>query len=224
MNNNILISIKDLKKSFDEGRINALRGLSIDIREGEFLAIMGPSGSGKSTLMNLIGALDRYEVGSIKVDGEELTQFKNTNEYRRKKIGFIFQLHNLIPTLTALENIEVPMFGTELSKKERTEKARKLLAEVGLSERAYSIPPKLSGGERQRIAIARAFANDPKILLADEPTGSVDSVTQEQIMELILKIKKEHDTTIIMVTHDPDVAAYADKTIHMKDGVIEDTY
>lgn len=222
--NNILISINNLKKSFDEGRIDALRGLSLDISEGEFLAIMGPSGSGKSTLMNLIGALDRYEDGSIKVEDGELSLIKNPNEYRRKKIGFIFQLHNLIPTLTALENIEVPMFGTGLSKKERTEKAKKLLAEVGLSKRANSVPPKLSGGERQRIAIARAFANDPKILLADEPTGSVDSVTQEQIMELILKIKKEHDTTIIMVTHDPDVAAYADKTIHMKDGTIADNF
>lgn len=221
--NNILISINNLKKSFDEGRIDALRGLSLDISEGEFLAIMGPSGSGKSTLMNLIGTLDRYEDGSIKVEDGELSLIKNPNEYRRKTIGFIFQLHNLIPTLTALENIEVPMFGTRLSKKERTEKAKKLLAEVGLSNRANSIPPKLSGGERQRIAIARAFANDPKILLADEPTGSVDSVTQEQIMELILKIKKEHDTTIIMVTHDSDVAAYADKTIYMKDGIIEDT-
>lgn len=208
-----------MKKSFDEGRIQALRGLSLDIYDGEFLAIMGPSGSGKSTLMNLVGALDSYSDGSIIVEGSELSNISNINEYRREKIGFIFQLHNLIPTLTALENVEIPMFGTGLSRKQKEQKAKSLLSEVGLSDRIYSLPPKLSGGERQRVAIARAFANDPKILLADEPTGSVDSVTQKSIMELLVKIRKEHNTTIIMVTHEPDVASYAGKTIYVKDGV-----
>lgn len=218
--NKILISIKNLKKSFDEGRIQALRGLSLDIHDGDFLAIMGPSGSGKSTLMNLVGALDSYSEGSIIVEGSELSHFSNINEYRREKIGFIFQLHNLIPTLTALENVEIPMFGMGLSRKQKEQKAKSLLSEVGLSDRLYSLPPKLSGGERQRVAIARAFANDPKILLADEPTGSVDSVTQKSIMELLVKIRKEHNTTIIMVTHEPGVASYADKTIYVKDGLI----
>jgi len=216
---NKMVITKNLVKTFEEGRVKALDGVNLEVREGEFITIMGPSGSGKSTLLNIIGALDRPTSGKVTVDGVDLSKVKNLDEVRAKKIGFVFQLHNLLPVLTARENVEVPMFELGLSHKERVRRAKEFLRLVGLEERLDFVPTKLSGGERQRVAIARALANNPKIILADEPTGNLDSKSGDEVVQLLQKLNKE-GRTIILVTHDEEIAAHANVIYHMRDGKI----
>ena len=215
-----IVEMNDLYKSYEDGKIKALNGISLAIEDGEFVSIIGPSGSGKSTLLNMLGALDNPDSGSIVVAGQDLTVPKKLNEFRAGKIGFIFQLHNLIPNITTVENIEIPMYTQGFSSKEMKNKALKLLDDVGLRDKADILPNKLSGGERQRVAIARALANDPSIILADEPTGSLDSNTSTKILKLLIDLHKDNNVTLIIVTHDMDVARLADRIIEVLDGEI----
>jgi len=218
--NENIIEIKNLEKSYEKGHIKALNGIDLDVKKGEFVSIIGPSGSGKSTLLNMLGALDRSNNGTINVAGYDLTKNKKLAEFRSKKIGFIFQLHNLIPNISVIENVEIPMFEGKLSGKERRERGLKLLEDVGLKDKAQSKPTKLSGGERQRVAIARALANNPSIILADEPTGSLDSKTSKKILDQLQKLHREKNVTLIIVTHDMTVAKLADRVIEVLDGKI----
>lgn len=220
--NKVIVETKNLIKTFEEGRVRALDSIDLKILDGQFVAIFGPSGSGKSTLLNMMGAIDYPTEGQVIVDGVDIAKVRNLDEFRAKKVGFIFQLHNLIPTLTALENVMVPMFESELTVKERKEKAEELLKKVGLDKRLDSVPTKLSGGERQRVAIARALANNPRIILADEPTGNLDSVSSEEILKVLLDLNKKSQT-IILVTHDPEMAERVNVVFHMKDGKILET-
>ena len=215
-----IVEMNDLYKSYEDGKIKALNGISLAIEDGEFVSIIGPSGSGKSTLLNMLGALDNPDSGSIVVAGQDLTVPRKLNEFRAEKIGFIFQLHNLIPNITTVENIEIPMYTQGFSSKEMKNKALKLLDDVGLRDKADILPNKLSGGERQRVAIARALANDPSIILADEPTGSLDSNTSTKILKLLIDLHKDNNVTLIIVTHDMDVARLADRIIEVLDGEI----
>ncbi|MDO5814775.1 MAG: ABC transporter ATP-binding protein [Methanobrevibacter sp.] len=214
------VEIKDLYKSYEDGKIKALNGVDLTIADGEFVSIIGPSGSGKSTLLNMLGALDVPDSGSINVAGEDLSSSKKLNQFRGEKIGFIFQLHNLIPNISVVENVEIPMFTQKLSSKDMRAKALKLLDDVGLKDKAKMLPNKLSGGERQRVAIARALANDPSIILADEPTGSLDSKTSSRILKQLIDLHEDKNVTLIIVTHDMDVAKLADRVIEVLDGEI----
>lgn len=214
------VEMKNVYKSYENGNIKALNGIDLTIIDGEFVSIIGPSGSGKSTLLNMLGALDVPDSGSINVAGHDLTTSKKLNEFRAERIGFIFQLHNLIPNISVVENIEIPMFTQKLSSKEMRDKALKLLDDVGLKDKAGIMPNKLSGGERQRVAIARALANDPSIILADEPTGSLDSKTSSKILKQLIDLHKDKNVTLIIVTHDMDVAKLADRVIEVLDGEI----
>ncbi|WP_407378900.1 ABC transporter ATP-binding protein [Methanobrevibacter sp.] len=213
-----IVEIKNLVKSYENGHIKALNGIDLSIAEGEFVSIIGPSGSGKSTLLNMLGALDLPDSGSINVAGYDLLSNKKLNEFRAQKIGFVFQLHNLIPNLSVVENIEIPMFTSKLSNSEMRSRALSLLDDVGLKDKASLKPSKLSGGERQRVAIARALANDPSIILADEPTGSLDSKTSNKILKQLIDLHKSNNVTLIIVTHDMDVARLADRIIEVLDG------
>jgi putative ABC transport system ATP-binding protein len=215
------VVVEHVVKRFDEGRIRALDGVSFRIGAGEFVALTGPSGCGKSTLLNLIGLLDRADSGSIAVGGELLQRIRDAAEYRASTVGFVFQFHNLVPTLNARENVEVPMLGRR-PRGERQERARALLAEVGLSEREDSLPGTLSGGERQRVAIARALANQPRLLLADEPTGALDSTTGAQVLDLLKRLRDGYGMTVLMVTNDELAATAADRRLALRDGVIRD--
>jgi ABC-type lipoprotein export system ATPase subunit len=218
-----VIVTKNLVKTFEEGRVIALNDVNLDIEEGEFIAIMGPSGSGKSTLLNMIGGLDRPTTGNVILDDVDLSKVKSLDEIRAKKIGFVFQLHNLLPVLTARENVEIPMFELRLSNKERVRKAEELLKMVALGDRLDFLPTKLSGGERQRVAIARSLANNPKIILADEPTGNLDSQSGDEIAHLFQKLNKKGHT-IVLVTHDREIASHANVIYYMKDGEILDVH
>jgi putative ABC transport system ATP-binding protein len=219
-----LITTQDLWKTYVMGseEIHALRGLSINIDKGEYVAIMGPSGSGKSTLMNLIGCLDTPSKGSYLLNGKEVAAMNDDElaRIRNEEIGFVFQTFNLLPRATALHNVELPLVYAGVSGKDRQERARQALAKVELTERASHKPNELSGGQRQRVAIARALVNNPSILLADEPTGNLDSKTGVEIMAVFQRL---HDAgnTIIVVTHEPDIAAYARRVIHIRDGQVE---
>jgi putative ABC transport system ATP-binding protein len=213
------VVVDRVSKSFEDGRVNALDGVSLRLEPGEFASLTGPSGSGKSTLLNLIGALDRPDTGSISVDGETLDG-SDAAEYRAATVGFVFQFHNLIPTLTAIENVQVPMIGRGRSRAERQLQARSLLREAGLEHRERAFPATLSGGERQRVAIARALANEPRLLLADEPTGSLDSETGAQVLALIERARRERGMTVLLVTNDDRVAAGAGRTLRLLDGKI----
>jgi putative ABC transport system ATP-binding protein len=215
----VAIVVEDVTKTFEDGRVPALRHISFEVDEGEFVALTGASGSGKSTLLNLIGALDRFDAGSIVVEGQRLDALRSPSEYRASTVGFVFQAHNLLPTLTASENVQVPMFG-RLSRHERVQRSEELLAEVGLGGRISARPAVLSGGERQRVAIARALANRPRLLLADEPTGSLDSATGEQVIQLLQQLRDQHGMTVLMVTNDDAIAAHADRRLRLRDGVI----
>ncbi len=214
------VEIKDLYKSYEKGKIKALNGINLTIKEGEFVSIIGPSGSGKSTLLNMLGALDIPDSGVINVAGKDLKSDKKLNKFRAEQIGFIFQLHNLIPNINVRENIEIPMYTQKLSSSKMKERALKLLEDVGLYDKADILPNKLSGGERQRVAIARALANNPSIILADEPTGSLDSKTSNKILKLLIDLHKDKKVTLIIVTHDMDVAKLADRYIEVLDGKI----
>jgi putative ABC transport system ATP-binding protein len=209
-------------KAFDDGRIPALEDVSLRIEPAEFVALTGPSGSGKSTLLNLIGALDQPDAGSIRVGGRELATLHDLAEYRAATVGFVFQFHNLIPTLSAVENVQIPMLGRGLSRREREAWARSLLGEVGLGRRADASPTTLSGGERQRVAIARALANEPRLLLADEPTGSLDSETSSQILRLLVKLRDQHRMTVLLVTNDEALSQQADRVLRLRDGKVDD--
>ena len=219
-----MIKLENAARTYHMGKtdVAALRGVDLKIEDGELVAIMGPSGSGKSTLMHLIGALDQPDEGSM-VFGEQDVSKQGRNqlaELRGKHIGFVFQSFNLIATLTALENVELPMMYQGVTRKDRLTKARNLLEQLGVDDRADHLPTELSGGEQQRVAIARALVNDPDLLLADEPTGNLDSKTGKQIMELLAKLNEEQGMTVVLVTHDPAVARYAQRTIHIFDGKV----
>ena len=213
-----IVEINNLVKSYENGHIKALNGIDLTIEEGEFVSIIGPSGSGKSTLLNMLGALDLPDSGSINVAGYDLLSNKKLNEFRAQKIGFVFQLHNLIPNLSVVENVKSPMFTSKLSNDEMETRALNLLDIVGLRDKASQKPSKLSGGERQRVALARALANNPSIILADEPTGSLDSKTSTKILKQLIDLHKTQNVTLIIVTHDMDVAKLADRTIEVLDG------
>ncbi len=217
-----IIEIKNLKKSYDNGTIKALNGINLEIKKGEFVSIIGPSGSGKSTLLNMIGALEKGDEGSIKVAGIDLMHKKDLSDFRSGEIGFVFQLHNLIPNLTVFENVQIPMLETSASGKEMEERAMELLKSVGLEEKIKTLPTKLSGGERQRVAIARALVNHPSIILADEPTGALDSKTGDIILKILKDLHKKEKVTLVMVTHEPYVANMGDRIITVFDGKIQE--
>lgn len=215
-----IIEAHGLRKHYDDGAIKALDGVDVAIEPGEFVAIIGPSGSGKSTLLHVLGALDTPDSGTIVIDGIDLAKERDLAGFRRRTVGFVFQLHNLIPTLTAVENVQIPLVGNGVPAAQRAKKAAALLERVGLAKRADNLPTKLSGGERQRVAIARALINDPRILIADEPTGAVDSENSKRIMQLLRDINATTGMTVLVVTHDPNVAAQADRTIRVLDGKV----
>ena len=217
-NNENIIEIKRLKKSYDNGKIKALNGMDLEVKRGEFISIMGPSGSGKSSLLNMIGALDRADEGSIKVAGIDLMKTKKLYEFRSKEIGFVFQMHNLIPNLSVLENVQIPMFETKTSSKDMKKRALELLKAVNLEDKINQKPTRLSGGERQRVAIARALVNHPSIILADEPTGSLDSKTGEVILNLLKDLHSKENVTLVMVTHEPYVGKMAERIVTVLDG------
>ena len=220
MNNENIIEIHGLKKSYENGQIVALNGVDLEIKKGEFVSIIGPSGSGKSTLLNMLGALDVADEGTVKVAGVDLTRTKDLSTFRSQEIGFVFQLHNLIPNLTALENVQIPMLESHLSGKKMEERAMELLRSVELEDKINQKPTKLSGGQRQRVAIARALVNHPSIILADEPTGSLDSKTGDIILNILKDLHKKENVTLVMVTHEPYVANMAERTITVRDGKI----
>jgi len=212
------IVLEHVRKGFEDGRISALDDVSLQVEPGEFVSLTGPSGSGKSTLLNLVGALDRPDAGTVTVGGERVDALDDAANFRAQVVGFVFQFHNLISTLSAQENVQIPMLGRGLRREERVERADELLREAAVAHRASSYPPTLSGGERQRVAIARALANGPRVLLADEPTGALDSATGEQILALLERLRAERQMTILLVTNDDAVAARADRTLHLRDG------
>jgi ABC-type lipoprotein export system ATPase subunit len=216
----IEIVCEHVRKGFEDGRIAALADITLHVAPGEFVALTGRSGCGKSTLLNLIGALDIPDDGTISVGGRSLKDVSDLANYRARTVGFVFQFHYLIPTLSALWNIQVPMIGVEPSARTREARARELLAEVGLGDRADDRPGVLSGGERQRVAIARALANRPPLLLADEPTGALDSVTGAEVLSLLRQVREEYRMTILMVTNDDEVARTADRIVRMRDGML----
>jgi ABC-type lipoprotein export system ATPase subunit len=218
----IVIDVQDVVKTYEEGRIRALNGATLQIHEGEFVAITGPSGCGKSTLIHLIAALDRPDSGRIAVNGVDLAHMGDLSRYRAREVGLVFQLHNLLPTLSASANVQVPMYEGEISFWDRRAKAQRLLEAVGLGDRGDTPPTKLSGGERQRVAIARALANDPPILLADEPTGNLDSKSGELVLELLRRIQRERGVTLVLVSHDVQIASAAERIVHMLDGRVVD--
>ena len=218
-----VVDMRSVVKTFDHGRSKALDGANLTVQKGEFVAVMGPSGCGKSTLLHLIGALDWPDSGTIIVNGEDLATERNLSKHRAREIGIVFQLDNLLPTLTAVENVQVPMFEIGLSGNERRLRARSLLAMVGLGDKEESLPSELSGGERQRVAIARALANEPLILLADEPTGRLDSASGRRILDLLDELRTSRGLTVMLVTHDTTVAARAGRIVRMLDGrVVEE--
>ena len=219
------IQIDDLTKVYKVGEteVHALRGVTYKVEAGDFLAIMGPSGSGKSTLMNIIGCLDKPTTGQYLLEGEEVSTFDRDKlaRIRNQKIGFVFQTFNLLPRTTALENAELPLlYASNIHSKQRTELALKALESVGLKDRAHHKTNQLSGGEQQRTAIARALLNSPSLILADEPTGNLDTKTSAEIMEIFTRLNEDKKITLVMVTHEPDIACYAKKRIYMRDGKI----
>jgi putative ABC transport system ATP-binding protein len=214
------VEVRGLVKTFEDGLVRALDGAELAVTAGEFVAVVGPSGCGKSTLLHLIAALDRPDEGTIKVNGRDLAQERNLSRYRAREVGLVFQLDNLLPTLGASENVQVPMFELGLSARERRKRARELLAQVGLSKKGKNLPAELSGGERQRVAIARALANDPPLLLADEPTGRLDSQSGARVLDLLAELRKSRGLTVVLVTHESDVASRADRIVRMLDGRI----
>lgn len=222
--NDVVIELQNVKKIYkmDGVETPALRGVDLKIKKQEFIAIMGPSGSGKSTLLHMVGALDKPTSGNILLDGVDISTLKESTlaRLRGKKIGFVFQFFNLHPTLTALENIELPMIIIEKNKKDRRKKALELLRAVGLENRGHHFPSQLSGGEHQRVAIARALANDPEIILADEPTGNLDTKTEADIMKFLLNLQKQRQMTIAVITHANEIAKYAERIVYLIDGKI----
>jgi putative ABC transport system ATP-binding protein len=225
---NEILVIEDLNKIFEKGgnKVHALSGVNLKIKQGEFVVVMGPSGSGKTTLLNILGCLDKSTGGNVVLDGRDVSKLNEhqLSRIRRDKIGFIFQAGNLMPILNAIENVELPMECKKIPKDESLKRAQYLLKLVGLEERMKQKPNQLSAGEQQRVAIARAFANQPSIILADEPTGNLDSKTGSHIMELLKRLNQNLGTTIIVVTHDEKMALYAERKMILEDGEITDIY
>ncbi len=223
-----LIELRGITKEYQLGKsvVRALRGLDLSIDSGEIVALMGPSGSGKSTLMHILGALDTPTAGSAYIEGHDLRDLSETQlaQLRGRKVGFVFQMFHLVPTLSAQRNVELPMVFLRIPKDQRARRARELLGKVGLADRAKHNPGELSGGERQRVAIARALVNDPEVILADEPTGNLDSETGTPILDLLRRLSVEDGKTVVLVTHDPEAAAIADRVVRLRDGhVLEET-
>jgi ABC-type lipoprotein export system ATPase subunit len=212
-----LLEARDLVRTYPDGEVQALRGVSLSIERGEWVAIMGPSGCGKSTLLHLLGGLDRPTSGEVYFEGTPLGALA-LDHYRARRLGFVFQSFHLLPTLSALENVQVPMFEGPWSRSERVARAEQLLTEVGLARRRDHLPNRLSVGERQRVAIARALANDPMLLLADEPTGNLDSQAQAEVLDLLGRLRRERKLTLVVVTHSAEVAAAADRALRLRDG------
>jgi ABC-type lipoprotein export system ATPase subunit len=216
-----IIETKNLVKIYGDGaQVRALDGVSLQISRGEFVAVMGPSGSGKSTLLNMLGALDRPTEGQVLVNGQDLSEVRDLDAFRGRTVGFVFQLHNLIPTLNARENIEVPMMGQPIGRGARRRRSKELLELVGLGDRMHHLPNQLSGGQRQRVAIARSLANEPAVVLADEPTGNLDSQSGGEIIDLMHRLNEELEMTFIIVTHDLAVARQTHRVLVMQDGRI----
>lgn len=220
-----LIEMEALTKVYQAGSVNvqALREITMSVEPGEFLAIMGPSGSGKSTLMNILGCLDAPSSGSYILDGEDVSQLTRDQraDVRNRKIGFVFQGFNLLPRLNAAKNVELPLIYGRVKPVDRTRRALKALELVGLQDRGHHLPTELSGGQQQRVAIARALVNSPEIILADEPTGNLDTRTSREIMEVFRRLNQEQGITFILVTHDPEIGAATDRRVHIRDGAIE---
>lgn len=215
----VVIEAHDLHKRFGDRVV--LDGLELSVRQGEFVAVSGRSGAGKSTLLQLLAAIDKPDSGQLRVRGVDLTHLHALTRYRRNDIGMVFQLHNLIPRLDAEQNVAIAMFGTARHRRDRRVRARELLAAVGLSDKVHSRPPNMSGGERQRVAIARALANDPPVLLADEPTGSLDDESAEQVLDVMAGLCSEEGVTILSVTHDPRLSQRASRLLRLEDGKIK---
>ena len=219
----LVFETTDLRKDFDDGQVQALRGVNLRIAEGEFVAIIGPSGCGKTTLLQMLGGLDRPTAGTLRYRGNSLEDLPDLAAYRAQEIGFVFQAFHLLPTFTSFENVQIPMFETARSRTQRAERALELLKAVGLEHRLNHFPGKFSGGERQRVAIARSLANGPSVLLADEPTGNLDSASAALVLDLIVQLHKEQQMTLVLVTHDMEIARRASRTLLMKDGQFVDT-
>ncbi len=217
-----IVRVEDLTKIYGSGEtaVRALDALSVEVQAGEFVAVMGPSGCGKSTLLNMLGALDQPTEGTVWVAGEDLSELKDVDRFRARTVGFVFQLHNLLPTMTAQENVEVPLQGHISSRKERRQRAAHLLELVGLGDRLDHLPGQLSGGQRQRVAIARSLANSPALILADEPSGALDSQSSDEILALLAELNRSQGTSIMVVTHDRRVAQATQRILRMQDGRI----
>ncbi len=220
--NGNIVSIRHLSKIYAQGEIQvtALNDISLDIQAGEFLALMGPSGSGKSTLLHIIAGIDRPTTGECHVQGIDVTQLNETQlaDWRNQNVGFVFQTFNLIPVLTAYENIELPLLLTRLTRRQRRQQVETALELVGLADRAHHLPRQLSGGQEQRVAIARALVTDPKLVVADEPTGNLDSHSAHEVLSVLQSLSKDAGKTVILVTHDPKAAAFGSRTIHLEKG------
>jgi putative ABC transport system ATP-binding protein len=219
-----IVEVADLEKTYRLGKVtvHALRGVNLTLYQAEFVVVTGPSGSGKTTLLNIIGTLDKPSSGKVTIDGEDIADMKDgqLTKLRRHKIGFVFQFHNLIPVLTALENVELPLLTAGMKPSVAKERASLMLERVGLKERLAHLPDELSGGEQQRVAIARALANHPKIILADEPTGDLDTKTGTEVVQIMYEAAKKENASVLVVTHDPVVADRAEKLFEMRDGII----
>lgn len=220
-----LIRLTNVLKQYDGGAVTALNNINLSIEKGSFVSIIGPSGSGKSTLLNMLGALDTPDSGQVIINGVDLAREKDLSDFRRHEIGFIFQLHNLLPNLNVQENVEIPLIDAKMSEKDKHRRALLFLEAVGLLDKKKQKPNKLSGGERQRVAIARALVNFPSIILADEPTGALDTRNGQKVLDVLRFVHESIGATLIIVTHDIDVARLADRTIEIRDGqVINDYY
>jgi putative ABC transport system ATP-binding protein len=220
-----LIRLKDIKKTYTMGKVavNALGGVDLEVADGEMVAIMGPSGSGKTTLLNILGLLDTPSIGSYKLAGDEVAKLadRRRSQLRNKRFGFVFQVYNLLPRLTAAENVMIPLVYGRVKKRDRRPRAEAALEAVGLKDRVRHRPSELSGGEQQRVAIARALVNEPSVILADEPTGNLDSKSGAAIMDLVQQLHQDRKVTIVLVTHDATIAARAERTIRLSDGQVE---
>jgi putative ABC transport system ATP-binding protein len=215
-----MIVVRDLVKHYDGGLVKALNGISFEVERGEVVSIMGPSGCGKSTLLNLVGALDTPTSGEILIDGKNISTYRPLSRFRAETVGFVFQFHHLIPGMSLLENTELPMYSFGISKKAMRQKATETLAKVGLADRMNFLPTKVSGGERQSAAIARALVNDPSIILADEPTGSVDTETGKAILDYLIHLCHSQGVTMLIATHNREIAAYTHRILQMRDGIL----